>query len=302
MTAVQHEQHTTSELAPVWFLELEITGKCQLSCAHCYADSGPTGGHGTMTTADWERLLEQAPAAGVTTVQMIGGEPTQHPAFGRLVTHALAQGLRVQVFSNLYRVPGWMWDLLDDPNVTLATSYYSDDPDEHDRVTGRPGSHARTLAGIQEALRRGIPLKVAIVELWDGQRVRQAHEQMKALGVDRLGPIDRMRGVGRGSDTITTTTGELCGRCGDGRAAVSTTGDVWMCVMSRWMTPAGNARTTPLADILTGPAWQDLLTRVPRRPGETACKPDSDGNDCAPAETICEGNALVLPRRRLASH
>lgn len=24
-----------------WRLELEITGKCQLSCAHCYADSGP---------------------------------------------------------------------------------------------------------------------------------------------------------------------------------------------------------------------------------------------------------------------
>jgi MoaA/NifB/PqqE/SkfB family radical SAM enzyme len=27
-----------AELSFVW---LEITGKCQLECAHCYADSGP---------------------------------------------------------------------------------------------------------------------------------------------------------------------------------------------------------------------------------------------------------------------
>ncbi|GIH72766.1 hypothetical protein Mth01_50190 [Sphaerimonospora thailandensis] len=63
------------------------------------------------------------------------------------------------------------------------------------------------------------------------------------------------------------------------------------------MEPAGNVKTTPLAEILAGPAWQELLTRVPRRADTTAGKPNSDGNDCAPAETICEGNALILPVR-----
>lgn len=293
----------TTALAPVHFLELEITGRCQLSCRHCYASSGPTVGHGNMTTGDWEDLLVATPGAGIKTVQLIGGEPTMHPDFEHLLQFALAQGLKVQVYSNLYRVTDRMWDLFDDPNVTLATSYYSDDPAEHDRVTGRRGSHAATLANIQKALARDIPLKVAIVELWDGQRVEQAWEQMRQLGVNRLGPIDRMRGVGRGAATIATNVGELCGQCGNGRAAVSATGDVWMCVMSRFLKPAGNVKTTPLAEILSGPIWQDLLKEVPRRRGMTACNPDSDGNDCAPAETLCESNALVLPvRGRRSTH
>jgi len=289
-------QQSTSQLDPVRFLELEITRRCQLACAHCYSESGPAVGHGTMTTEDWEAVVTSAPAAGINTVQFIGGEPTQHPDFERLLRCALAQGLRAQVFSNLFRVPDRLWHLFEDPNVTLATSYYSDDPDEHDRITGRRGSHARTLANISKALRRGIPLKVAIVRLWDGQRAEQAWRQMKALGVGHLGPIDRMRGVGRGAGTNQPSVAELCGQCGNGRAAVLANGDVQMCVLSRFLPPAGNVKVTPLADIFSSRAWQELLAQVPRHVGAD-CKPAFDGNDCKPAETLCEGNALILPAR-----
>jgi MoaA/NifB/PqqE/SkfB family radical SAM enzyme len=44
------------ELNFVW---LEITGKCQLSCEHCYAASGPHGSHGTMDADDWRRVIDQ---------------------------------------------------------------------------------------------------------------------------------------------------------------------------------------------------------------------------------------------------
>jgi hypothetical protein len=47
------------------FLELEITGFCQLKCIHCYAESGPHGGRGTMTTDNWEHVIDQAAAIGV---------------------------------------------------------------------------------------------------------------------------------------------------------------------------------------------------------------------------------------------
>lgn len=64
----------------VSFLELEITGKCSLRCAHCYAESSPHGDHSVMTASDWERVIDDARTAGVTTVQFIGGEPTLHPS------------------------------------------------------------------------------------------------------------------------------------------------------------------------------------------------------------------------------
>jgi sulfatase maturation enzyme AslB (radical SAM superfamily) len=61
------------------FLELEITGFCQPKCRHCYAGSSPEGDHGTMTADDWERVIDNAQALSVDTVQFIGGEPTLHP-------------------------------------------------------------------------------------------------------------------------------------------------------------------------------------------------------------------------------
>lgn len=66
------------------FLWLEITGRCQLECQHCYAESGPSGTHGAMSTVDWLRVLDQAAALGVQTVQFIGGEPTLRPDLPRL--------------------------------------------------------------------------------------------------------------------------------------------------------------------------------------------------------------------------
>ncbi len=43
-----------------------------------------------MTPEDWERVIDQAAALGVETVQYIGGEPTLDPDLPRLVRYALA--------------------------------------------------------------------------------------------------------------------------------------------------------------------------------------------------------------------
>lgn len=291
--------------ASVEFLELELTNRCQLVCAHCYARSGPTESHGTMSTADWQQLISSAPAAGIRKIQFIGGEPTVHPGFAHLLTHAISNGLQVEVFSNLLHILPPLWQVFSQPGVELATSYYSDDSAEHDRLTRRAGSHARTQAAIIEALDRGIPLRVGIIDLGDGQRTEQARAELERLGVTRI-RVDRVRGVGRGvvPAGTTPTVAELCGRCGDGRAAVSCDGEVRMCVLSRFLPSAGDVRRTPLTDIFTGAAWRNLLVQVPRRRPVTACNPDSDGNDCSPAETVAPPPVplpVTIPRRTVAT-
>ncbi|MEU8889927.1 hypothetical protein [Streptomyces sp. NPDC048442] len=108
-----------------------------------------------MTGDDWKRVMSQAAALGVKKIQFIG-EATLHPDFVELVEHALAEGLGVQVYSNLYRVRHEHGALFARPGVNLATSYYADTYAGHDQATGRKGSHSATLANIIEALRRGI--------------------------------------------------------------------------------------------------------------------------------------------------
>ncbi|MDV6013196.1 radical SAM protein [Haloechinothrix sp. LS1_15] len=263
---------------------MEITGKCQLDCSHCYAESGPSGTHGAMTTTDWLRVLDQAAALGVEMVQFIGGEPTLHPDLPRLVEHALHHGLAVEVFTNLVHVTDQLWELFARTGVSLATSYYSDDPAQHASITGRP-SHTRTKANIAEAVRRGIPLRAGVIDLGGGQRAEAAQAELAELGVTEIG-YDRLRQVGRGSRDRQASTDQLCGRCGDGVAAISPDGAVWPCVFSRWL-PAGSVLAAELAQILSAPEAErvraelraEFATRVPSMP----CVPNMCDPQCGPS-------------------
>ncbi|MGK5533316.1 radical SAM protein [Streptomyces sp. URMC 129] len=273
-----------SELQFAW---LEVTGKCQLRCEHCYADSGPEGTRGSMHAGDWRRVIGQLAACGAASVQFIGGEPTLYPELPALIDHALGCGLGVEVFSNLLHVPATFWTVLERPGVSLATSYYSDDPAEHAAITGRKNSHGRTRAAVAEAVRRGIPVRAGIIEVRPGQRSSGARAELASLGVREIG-VDRLRQVGRGVRDARPDVAQLCGRCGDGAIAVSPDGAVWPCVFSRWM-PVGNVLEAGLAEIISGPEAQrvraDLRRGFAREAAAAGKKPDDP--PCQP-EQLCD--------------
>jgi len=287
-TAAQTPAGTAPAADVPSLLELEISGFCQLSCAHCYAGSGPDGGPGTMTPQDWVRVIGQAAALGVRTVQFIGGEPALAPALPRLVRHALDAGLKVQVYTNLVHVTPGLWKLLSLPGVSLGTSWYAADAGTHGKITGSRASHARTRANIGEAVARGIRIRAAVVQVLPDQDTAAAAEVLRELGVTDI-RIRPRQNLGRAArDDAPHDLAELCGRCGEGRAAIMTDGSLVPCVIGRWL-DTGNVRDAPLADILAGAAWQRTLALVPRldaapgSPEVAECSPASDGNDCPPA-------------------
>lgn len=253
------------------FMELELTDSCDLECVHCYNESGPLVPHGPMTGDDWIDAINQGLELGMTRVQLIGGEPTRHPDFPRILVHAADSGLSVSVFSNLTHVKREWWPLLTRPGITISTSYYSDLAAEHDRVTTRTGSHIKTRANIVEAIARGIQVKAAITTVFAGQRVQEARAELESLGVEKVA-VDGVREVGRGGGTCDVN--ELCGLCGLSRVAILPDGVVTPCVLGRWL-KTGNIRVAPLAEILAGAAWQRAVQRVPRKP-RPACLPQAE--------------------------
>jgi len=278
-------QDQFGEPARVSFLWLEITGKRQLRCVHCYAESGPLGAHGALTRSDWERVLDQAHDLGATTVQFIGGEPTLHPDLPALINYALHQDLSVEVFSNLVHVSLSLWEVFSQPGVRLATSYYTDDSNQHETITQRRGSYFRTKANIIEAVRRSIPLRVGIINVHDDQRIEQARRELEALGVQEIG-IDRLRQVGRGIREGQPNISQLCGSCGGDFIAVLPDGAVSPCPISRWIT-IGNVRRDTLCSILTD---QKLVRsrddiRSARLNNHNYCQPEPD--DCKPRYIWC---------------
>lgn len=254
----------------------ELTGKCQLSCSHCYADSGPDKGHGTMGADDWMGLIDQAAADGISMIQFIGGEPTMAPRFPEIMSHALRRGLDVEVYSNLVHVTEEMWGLFQSPGVNLAFSYYAKDALAHDLVTGRP-SHRFTRRNAQKAVRLGIPIRAGVIDFGHAE---DAVEDLKSIGIANV-KIDRIRGIGRGADGAPGPA-ELCGRCGHNVVAVNADGDVSPCVFSRWLT-VGNVLHTPLSEILSSTAMEEAMKTIPSPRGSDECRPDCDPNlECNP--------------------
>ncbi|MFE6408542.1 radical SAM protein [Streptomyces sp. NPDC057837] len=280
-----------SPLAGIRSVELEVTGRCQLSCTHCCTSSGPTASPGAMARDDWEQVISDIAELNIPAVQFIGGEPTLTPYLPRYIDHALNLGLKVEVYSNLTHIRPALWAAFRKPGVCLATSYYSDQAEEHEQITRGPGSYRRTRDNIAEAVRIGIPLRVGIVEVLEGQRVAQAQEDLQRLGVTSI-KVDRVRRVGRAAaDASTPPVSELCGNCFRYRVSVDPDGKVSGCILSRFLV-AGNVREQRLADILRSDRWQMLTDSVPMP--RAACGPD-DSSDCDPASTEACDPAYYAP-------
>jgi MoaA/NifB/PqqE/SkfB family radical SAM enzyme len=234
-----------------------------------------------MTLNDWYRVADETAAMGTRRVQFIGGEPTLHPDLCALVLYSLSRGLDVEVYTNLVRVTEAQWRCFSQPGVRLATSYYSSDPREHNQITGRR-SHDRTLRNIHEALGRGISLRVGVVAIDAGQDVDGAVGELMAAGVAHVG-VDHLRAVGRGGCDGLPNVDALCGGCASATLAVAADGDVWPCIMSRWLT-LGNVRTQALPEIhhTAEPTRAWLANEFSRRPAGASCGPSDGGNPCGP--------------------
>jgi len=165
--------------------------------------------------------------------------------------------------------------------ASFAFSLYADRPDEHDRVTRVPGSHARTSDAIRRAVASGAPVRVGIIAMGENAaRAGATVAYAATLGVaaDRIG-VDVSHAVGRGTfdPTITrpeslpsgTHRGAPAGAPTDdpearwrrlGKLAIGPDGTVWPCIFSRWASLGRVGPGRGLADVLAGtspePAWR----------------------------------------------
>lgn len=272
-------------------LSLELVSDCNEFCVHCYAESGPKGRArateaNTLTGREWCSILVDGARFGFTRVQFIGGEPTLHPSLGTLVALAHQLGMQIEVYSNLLDVSSDLWKTFVLNRVSLATSLYSLEPRIHDQITRTTGSHAATVANLRKARELGLKVRASVIKVHPSQDIDPLVAWLESEGVHQV-TVDRMRRIGRARTPIGDADlfRELCGRCSDGGATVSTVGDVFPCVFCRVL-GVGNIRVAPLSAVLTSEAWfslQDRLRSVFSASSAGAtCGPSEKDNGCGP--------------------
>lgn len=230
---------TVRNLQHVW---LELTGKCNLTCQHCYVSSGPhLPLHGRMRHTDWLGTIQGAADLGCPSIQFIGGEPMLYPQLRELLELSAACAFKhIEIYTNGTAITDGWADTLAGLNVSVASSLYAATPYKHDTITRKCGSFERTVEGLRRLRGRGIAVRVGFIEMEENAGEFPATRQflLSELGIENVG-CDQTRRFGRGvvagagAQHDKDKFGDLCGQCWKGRMCVTASGDVYPCIMGR---------------------------------------------------------------------
>ncbi len=127
----------------------DFTHKCNLSCKHCYSNSGAAR-EAELTTEEALEVVDQLADFGVTALAFSGGEPLCRKDFFEVATHAAKRGLYVSVATN--------GTLLTKENVKrlrqskinyVEVSIDGATAHTHDSFRGVPGAFDKAVTGLK---------------------------------------------------------------------------------------------------------------------------------------------------------
>lgn len=173
---------------------IELTFRCNLRCAHCYAAYGRHGivGQRELTAPEIDAILGQAADEGCLWLLLTGGEPLVRPDFPDIYTGAKRRGYLLTLFTNGTLITPQIADLLAEWRpFAVEITLYGSSQQTYERVTGVAGSHARCMRGIELLLERGLPLKLKTILLTINQHeLAGMREYAASLGLGfRFDPV-----------------------------------------------------------------------------------------------------------------
>lgn len=127
-------------------LQIHASLKCNLLCAHCYSESGPSVA-GAVSVEAISRLIEDAARLGYRAVAFSGGEPLIYPGLTESLRLAKALGLRTSLTTNGTLLDPARLDGLQDLVTVLAISI-DGPPDLHNKIRGSSSAFQRLSDGV----------------------------------------------------------------------------------------------------------------------------------------------------------
>jgi radical SAM protein with 4Fe4S-binding SPASM domain len=145
---------------PLDGINLLITNKCNLRCAHCYVESG-SASTAELDGGEWVDVLEQARALGVFEVNVSGGEPLAHRDFETIAAHiASVPQFHANLNTNGTMIADRHVGAISAAFASVQISLDDSSPERHDAFRGRSGSFARSLNSIRRLIAAGVETNV----------------------------------------------------------------------------------------------------------------------------------------------
>jgi radical SAM protein with 4Fe4S-binding SPASM domain len=137
-----------------------VTKACNLKCVHCYASADARPAPGELTHAEGRTLLEDLHSFGVPGVLFSGGEPLHRPDTLDLIEYAQRLGLTCTLSTNGLLIDDIVADRLAEIGLKYVGISVDGSEARHDKLRGKRGAFAGSLAAIDRCRQRGIKVGV----------------------------------------------------------------------------------------------------------------------------------------------
>lgn len=179
-------------------IQLQLTNKCNMSCAHCYAESGRSLPH-EITTSNVFELIDEFVDLGGSRLFLTGGEALLYKNLNAVISYAKKRHLFVYLSTNGFSLTAEKADQLVKLGVGAVNVSIDGDNDEtHDRFRGRRGAFKKALRSLKLFSERGIPCGSQTTLFKDNlTQSENIFNAMHSLGVSPCS-FTRMAPQGRG--------------------------------------------------------------------------------------------------------
>jgi len=165
-------------------VSIEVTRRCGARCDHCLIREG----EGELSHEEIMRVIDQALDMGACIITFTEGDPLLREDIFDLIRYVDPEKAVVNLFTpGLEMTVEKAVQLREAGLYNLIIGVYSTDEQEHDRVRGVQGAHARALEAIRIALNAGLMVTMSCHVL-SGQvdRIPDLYKLASDLGVQEL--------------------------------------------------------------------------------------------------------------------
>lgn len=133
-----------------------MTQRCNLQCAHCYAECTTEPARHELTTSEAKLMIDDLAEFKVPYLLFSGGEPLMREDLCELVAYAKDKGVRGGLSTNATLITAAKAAELKYAGLTYAGVSIDGLEANHDRMRGAKGSFAQALEGVKNCNAAGI--------------------------------------------------------------------------------------------------------------------------------------------------
>ncbi len=180
---------------------LEVSGRCNLKCDHCFVGEKPQE---ELSLSEWKRVITECADMGIIALGIGGGEPLIQKDFLQILDHSISAGIKsIIVATNGTVIPEGMLEFLKeaDAKITLMISLDSHRQEFHDELRGVKGTFRKVMKTIHEIKTAGQQCALSTVITKDNYKdIKGMWELMKDIQIKRWF-LERVQPIGSAKES-----------------------------------------------------------------------------------------------------